>query len=207
MLPTTPYEPGQIMPHESINDLPVHSLTDQQLFYPTSESRAFNRTDAGRVFSAASRLPDTQDIAQGGSPVEPWQDTKPEKVGKGEKEIDILKPADARIPHSHLIAYAKDRRNPALRGNDEEIKRRYVERLNNDAEARATAREKRFAETEKKKTRVDTNRWQFVVTDVKVSRQGTGKDGRGTGSPGMRYGVPHEDRKKGQIKIPTKVEV
>lgn len=207
MLPTTPYQPSNVVPHESINDLPVHPLTDPQLFYPTSESRAFNRTDAGRVFSAAPRLPDSQDIAQGGVPIEPWQDTQPEKTGKGDTEIDVLKPADARIPHPHLIAYAKDRRNDNLRGNQEEVARRYEERLNDDAEARAKARERKFAQDEKKKTRVETNRWQYVVTDVKVSRQGTGRDGRGNGSPGMRYGLPHEDRKKGQIKIPTKVEV
>lgn len=205
MLPTTPYSQSKVVRHESINDLPVHPLTDQQLFYPTSESRAFNRTDAGRVFSAATRLPDAQDVAQGGAAKQPWQDIQPEKVGKGKNEIDILKPADARIPHPHLIAFAKDQQE--LRGNDDEIKNRYTQRLEDDATSRAEARERKFAADEKRKTRVDTGRWQFVVTDVKVSRQGTGITGRGTASPGMRYGVPHEDRKKGQVKIPTRVEV
>ncbi|KAK5073534.1 hypothetical protein LTS08_002369 [Lithohypha guttulata] len=205
MLPTTPYSQSKVVRHESINDLPVHPLTDQQLFYPTSESRAFNRTDAGRVFSAATRLPDEQDVAQGGAAKQPWQDIQPEKVGKGKNEMDILKPADARIPHPHLIAFAKDQQE--LRGNDDEIKNRYTQRLEDDATSRAEARERKFAADEKRKTRVDTGRWQFVVTDVKVSRQGTGITGRGAASPGMRYGVPHEDRKKGQVKIPTRVEV
>lgn len=207
MLPTTPFEPGRITPHESINDLPVHPLTDQQIFYPTSESRAFNRTDAGRVFSGAPRLLDDQDIAQGHPSVEPWTNTKPEKVGRGENTIDVLKPADARIPHPHLIAYAQDQRDPALRDDEAEIKRRYAQRLLDDAESRAEARAKKIAVDEAKKTRIETDRWQFVVTDVKVSRQGTGTDGRGSASPGYRYGVPHEDRKKGQVKIPTRVEV
>lgn len=207
MVPTTKYVPGNNSGHESINDLPVHPLTSPQLFYPTSESRAFNRTDAGRVFSAAPRLPDYEDIAQGGKPTEPWRDIRTEKVGKGEKEMDILKPADARIPHPHLIAHEMDKRNPELDGNRDEIRQRYETRLREDAESRANARARKFAADEARKTRVETNRWQYVVTDVKVSRQGTGLNGRGTGSPGVRYGVPHEDRKKGQIKIPKKVEV
>lgn len=37
-------------PHESINDLPVHPRTTQQIFYPVSESRAFTRADAGKAF-------------------------------------------------------------------------------------------------------------------------------------------------------------
>jgi len=207
MVPTTPLTPGRVRPHESINDLPVHPLTDQQIFYPTSESRAFNRTDAGRVFSGAPRLPDKQDAAQSGSAIQPWMNIRPEKVGKGENTIDVLKPADARIPHPHLIAYAKDQLDPELRDDEDEIKRRYAQRLLDDAASRAKARAKKIASDEAKKTRIETDRWQIVVTDVKVSRQGTGRDGRGAGSPGYRYGVPHEDRKKGQVKIPTRVEV
>lgn len=37
--------------HESINDLPVHRATGSQIFYPTSESRAFTRADAAKAFS------------------------------------------------------------------------------------------------------------------------------------------------------------
>ena len=205
MVPTTAYTSGKKADHESINDLPVHPLTDPQIFYPTSESRAFNRTDAGRVFSAAPRLPDSQDIAQGGTPVEPWRDIKIEMVGKGDQEIEVLKPADARIPHPHLIAYHTDATNRSI--DHQTRQERYQQRLDADAEAREVARAKKVAKDEAKKTRLDTGRWQFIVTDVKVSRQGTGPRGRGTNSPGARYGVPHEDRKKGQVKIPRKVEV
>jgi hypothetical protein len=38
-------------PHESINDLPVHTSTGQQIFHPTSESRHFTRADAAKVFN------------------------------------------------------------------------------------------------------------------------------------------------------------
>lgn len=52
MLPQTKWDPKKkLVPHESINDLPVHPWTRQQIFYPTSESRQFTRADAAKVFS------------------------------------------------------------------------------------------------------------------------------------------------------------
>lgn len=62
MLPQTPYNEEKPRPHESINDLPVHRATTQQIFWPVSESRKFTREDAGRVFqpglkSADLRIP------------------------------------------------------------------------------------------------------------------------------------------------------
>jgi len=211
MIPTTPYHPESshpVTPHEPINDLPQHRMTDPQIFYPTSESRAFNRTDAGRVFSAASRLPDEEDTGQGGTPKhEPWRDTKVEIVGKKGNETPVLKPADSRIPHPHLIAFEKDKRDPKLRNEHQERMLRYRERLEEDAMARERIKAEKVANEEAKKTRIDTPRWQFVVTEVKTTRSGTGEDGRGTSSPGFRYGVPSQDRKRAQVKIPTKVEV
>lgn len=208
MVPTTPFAYGQVTPHESINDLPVHPLTDAQVFYPTSESRAFNRTDAGRVFSGAPRLPDEMDVAQGGTPPEPWTNTKTEKVGKGTDEIDVLKPADARIPHPHLIAFAKDQKDPELRNEADEIKQRYAQRLIDDAEKRANARAKKIADEEAKKSRLETKRWQIVVTDIKATKSVPTKDGlKQKGAVGDRYGLPFEDRKKGMAKIPQRVAV
>lgn len=210
MVPTTPYYPNSavVQPHESINDLPVHPLTNQQLFYPTSESRAFNRVDAGRVFSGAPRLADSEDVGQGGKPLrEAWEDTKVEMIGRKGSEIPVLKPADARIPHPQLIAFEKDKRDPALRGQEEDIKQRYAQRFLDDAKRREQLRAKKLAEQESRKARIDTKRWEFVVTEAQATREGTGLDGRGTKSPGIRYGVPSQDRKRGQVKIPTKVEV
>lgn len=203
MVPTTDLDPttGQATsPHESINDLEQHPLTFTQLFYPTSESRAFNRTDAGRVFSGAPRLPDHE----GHVPVEPWQDSDPELIGKRGHEKYVLKPADSRIPHPHLIATEKER---ATGVSPAQQVRRYNQRLKEDADRRKELKAKREAAQESTKTRIDAGRWQFVVTDVQTSRQGTGIHGRGTGSPGYRYGVPSEERKRGRAKIPTKVDV
>lgn len=198
------HEPYQ--PHESINDLEQHPITFPQLFYPTSESRAFNRTDAGRVFSGAPRLADEEDVGQGGTPAqEPWQDTKTEIIGRPGRTRPVLKPADSRIPHPHLIAFEKDKLDKSLSYREREI--RYRERLRNEEEERKAAKERQAKAEEASKTRIDTPRWQFVVTEVMATRSGTGLDGRGTKSPGNRYGVPSQERKKGTVKIPTKVEV
>jgi len=83
MLPQTPYidpsvrrqpekgrdgKPKKDPVHESINDLPVHPRTTQQIFYPVAESRVFTRADAGKAFhpqlrSADERIPHPELIA------------------------------------------------------------------------------------------------------------------------------------------------
>merc|ERR1711964_541538 len=52
MLPKTLLAPPGERPnlHETINDLPVHRATGQQIWHPTSESRHFTREDAAKVF-------------------------------------------------------------------------------------------------------------------------------------------------------------
>ena len=52
MLPKTLLAPPGERPnlHETINDLPVHRATGQQIWHPTSESRHFTREDAARIF-------------------------------------------------------------------------------------------------------------------------------------------------------------
>lgn len=56
MVPKTDFDPetqGELKrspAHESINDLPVHAATGQQIFLPTAESRHFTRADAAKVF-------------------------------------------------------------------------------------------------------------------------------------------------------------
>lgn len=67
--------------------------------------------------------------------------------------------------------------------------------------------EKKAVKKEAKKTRVQSDRWEWVVSDVQATGFGTGKDRRGTKSVGERYGVPSQDRKRGQVKVPTRVLV
>ena len=210
MVPLTTLDPLTRLPtqpHESINDLEQHPLTHPQLFYPTSESRAFNRTDAGRVFSGAPRQPHEQELLMSEGTHEPWTDNKIELIGRPGRVRPVLKPADSRIPHPHLIAFEKDKLNQGLKPL--ERRARHRARLQEDELQRQAAKEKMMKEDESKKTRIDVGRWQFVVTEVQSTRQGVGIDGRGRGqgAVGQPYGVPSQERKKGRVKIPTKVEV
>ncbi|KAF1816721.1 hypothetical protein P152DRAFT_454949 [Eremomyces bilateralis CBS 781.70] len=163
MLPTTPYIPNDPQPHEDINDLPVHSHTTQQIFYPTSESRDFTRADAGRAFNT-----------------------------------DLL-PADARIPHPQLIEEHRERNfPPAVRQNliDERERREIQDR---------ERRKQKMMEREKRQvTVVPGKRHEFRFKDISVDS--VGKNGRSPAGVGWRYGFPHEDRKRGQVKIPTRVD-
>lgn len=167
MLPTTSYNP--LVPpraHESINDLPVHQATVQQIFHPTSESRAFTREDAAKVFD------------------------------------EKLLPADQRIPHPELIQLERERIQGVPR---EERIARQRERTRQDAEKRE-ARDELRRKREKAKVTVvapEGGRWEFRFREIHV--EDVGKDGRARTGVGWRYGIPHEDRKKGQIKLPRSV--
>jgi hypothetical protein len=165
MLPTTPLNGIAGTAHESINDLPVHSATRQQLFYPTSESRHFTREDAARAFSPT------------------------------------LLPADKRIPHPQLVQLEK--------WNVEEISR--PERLKRFAEMEdketALAEEKARKQkewAERTQRTVQGRRWDFKFQDISVET--VGKHGRSSQGVGHRYGMPHTERKRGEVKIPTSVE-
>lgn len=52
MLPQTNYDdPNGQKVHENFNEVVVHPYTQQQLFFPVSESRDFNREDAAKAFN------------------------------------------------------------------------------------------------------------------------------------------------------------
>ncbi|KAF1361682.1 hypothetical protein EJ07DRAFT_175646 [Lizonia empirigonia] len=111
-----------------------------------------------------------------------------------------LLPADERIPHPELV---KAERELALGLSFEERRKLAEERF-----AAETAQKKREEEAKQAEIRaqkvVPQRRWDFVFKDISVESAGrNGRDARGVG---WRYGLPHQDRKKGQVKIPTKVE-
>jgi hypothetical protein len=170
MLPQTPFRPNgpankQITPHESINDLPVHARTRQQLFYPTSESRQFTREDAAKAFHE-----------------------------------DLL-PADKRIPHPELIVLEKE----ALEGLSRDARyERQRERDLKAQEEKAAAEERKRKWEQRTQRIVPGRRWDFKFQDISAEK--TGKTGRSRNAVGIRYGVPHDDRKSGMVKIPTSVE-
>lgn len=123
------------------------------------------------------------------------------RVDAGKAFDNDLLPADARIPHPELIAAEKDN----IAGYSvSERQSRARERLETEmVEKKKREDEKKQEELATMKT-VPQRRWDFVFKDVSVDAAGrNGRDPRGVG---WRYGLPHEDRKKGQVKIPTKVE-
>lgn len=112
-----------------------------------------------------------------------------------------LLPADQRIAHPELIQIEKW----VLEGHDRETR----QKLQRDADAKAAIKsqekERKKREWEERTQRVVAGkRWDFKFEDVSAEK--VGKDGRSRGAMGLRYGMPHEDRKRGMVKIPKSVE-
>ncbi|KAL8765759.1 MAG: hypothetical protein Q9209_007266 [Squamulea sp. 1 TL-2023] len=168
MLPKTLFDSAlrtPPLPHESINDLPVHSDTTRQLFHPVSESMHFNRASAAKAFSR-----------------------------------DLL-PADKRIPHPEMVELTKV---AAQHRGREDVPRARRKELEEQEAAILNMKREQKAAQEAAAKKIDTPRWQFRFENIKA--ESAGRDGRAKGGVGARYGIPPQDRKKGQIKIPTKVE-
>jgi hypothetical protein len=160
MLPQTPFKPGEDSRerHESINDLPVHSSTTQQIFWPTSESRDFTRIDAGKVFQSN------------------------------------LLPSDMRIPHPQLVDQQAATMNTSRSMAMERMREDLENKLNKEAQ-------EKMAKEQETMLTVAGKRFDFKIENVNVDW--VGKDGRSRKGVGYRYGMPHEDRKRGLIKVPT----
>jgi len=122
------------------------------------------------------------------------------RVDAGKAFDNSLLPADARIPHPELVQ-AEHELSQGL--SFEERRRLAEERLEKEQAEKKRIEDKKMAEIRAQKV-VPKRRWDFVFKDVSV--ESVGRDGRGAKGVGWRYGVPHEDRKKGQVKIPTRVE-
>jgi hypothetical protein len=101
-----------------------------------------------------------------------------------------LPPTEEAVPHPDLIALQKERL--AGLSSDERIDRQR-ERDKREV-VRREAEEKEAKEKEEASgVIIDQGRWKWRLKEAK------------TGRVGFRYGVPHQDRKKGQVKIPTRV--
>lgn len=111
-----------------------------------------------------------------------------------------LLPADARIPHPELVLAERE----LAQGLNFEERRKLAEgRLEKEQEMKKKLAEKKAADLAAQKV-VPQRRWDFVFQDVSVDA--AGRNGRGHKGVGWRYGIPHEDRKRGIVKIPTRVE-
>lgn len=112
---------------------------------------------------------------------------------------DLL-PADKRIPHPDLVEAERDE----FMGLDFDTRvRRQQERNEKHAQERLR-REKKAAEKAAATRTVQGRRWDFQFEDFSVDQ--VGRDGKSPAGVGWRYGAPHEDRKRGQIKIPKRVD-
>ncbi|KAI5200117.1 hypothetical protein E4T39_05879 [Aureobasidium subglaciale] len=109
--------------------------------------------------------------------------------------------ADERIPLSELIEIERDALNEVPR---EQRTQRIRERAEEKVRAKQE-KERKKQEWEARNVKVVSNqRWNFRFQSISV--EDAGKDGRGRRGVGWRYGNPHHDREKGEIKLPTSVE-
>ncbi|KAF2201172.1 hypothetical protein GQ43DRAFT_440860 [Delitschia confertaspora ATCC 74209] len=122
------------------------------------------------------------------------------RVDAGKAFDNNLLPADERIPHPELVTAEREL---AAGLSFAERTRLAQQRLQKENERKQKIEAKKQEELKKLRT-VPGRRWDFVFQDISV--ENAGKDGRNDKGVGWRYGLPHEDRKKGQVKIPTKVE-
>jgi len=122
------------------------------------------------------------------------------RVDAGKAFDNNLLPADERIPHPELV-HAERELEQGL--SFDERRRLATERFEKEQEKKK-AEERRKEEELRALKVVPKRRWDFVIQDVNV--ESAGRDGRGAAAAGWRYGVPHQDRKRGIPKIPTRVE-
>jgi len=112
-----------------------------------------------------------------------------------------LLPADQRIPLPMLVDIEKWKLAGLNREQRQAKQREADEKVRKETEEK----ERRRVEWEARTLRtVPGRRWDFKFQDISAEK--VGKDGRGKDAVGYRYGMPHEDRKRGMVKIPTSVE-
>ncbi|KAK5123800.1 hypothetical protein LTR85_002436 [Meristemomyces frigidus] len=112
-----------------------------------------------------------------------------------------LLPADQRIPLPMLV----DLERWKLEGLSREDRQKKQKEKDDAVKTAAEVSERRRVEwVERTQRVVQGRRWDFKFQDISAEK--VGKDGRGRDAVGYRYGMPHEDRKRGMVKIPTSVE-
>lgn len=85
----------------------------------------------------------------------------------------------------------------------DEIRRTLRENARAEMQGRKEREEERQRVKEEKTKTVQGARWEFRFEECSVDEVGV--DGRARRGVGWRYGLPHYDRKRGQVKIPTSV--
>ena len=112
-----------------------------------------------------------------------------------------LFPSDKRVPHPQLVkAEAIASAAPGMAREDALGKA--WEDVEQGDQSREETRLRVVRRAEATTKTAHTARWEFKIRDVKVDRASIARNVQGVGA---RYGVPAQDRKKGQVKIPTHV--
>lgn len=113
---------------------------------------------------------------------------------------DKMLSADARSPQPELIKMERE----VLEGSTREKSlARFKEATQLEEDTVALKLLKQREREENMTKRVETARYEFRFKEINVDD--VGRDGRSRRGTGWRYGAPHEDRKRGKVKIPTSV--
>lgn len=75
--------------------------------------------------------------------------------------------------------------------------------LEREREKQSKEDKRMFQEKSVRRVEPVGGRWEFRFRDVRIDEVVREKDRRGVGA---RYGVPPQDRKRGQVKIPKRVD-
>lgn len=102
-----------------------------------------------------------------------------------------IPPIETAVPHPSLIILEREK-NMGLSASERRANQ--IARDEQYAAARAKFEKEKKAREEAALNIVDKGRYQWRFQEAK------------TGKIGFRYGVPHQDRKKGQVKIPRRVD-
>lgn len=107
--------------------------------------------------------------------------------------------ADERIPHPEMIEIEK------FKATEPSTWR--LKEFQDDLDTKERESAARYLERKKKREQniqvYQGQKYDFKFQDVSV--EAVGNDGRARAGVGWRYGMPHEDRKPGQVKIPTHI--
>lgn len=108
---------------------------------------------------------------------------------------------DKRVPHPELVQMERDLLNGM---SSEESYEKFKKSAMASEVTHANRRQWKAEQEEAKITSVQNGRYEFRFKDYDADVVGGG--GRSRKAVGWRYGLPYEDRKKDQVKIPTSVD-
>lgn len=114
---------------------------------------------------------------------------------------DHILPPDAKMRIPELVQMEK---NIAEGMDYVQAKRVFVKQAAESEQAFAAKQKARQQAQEDRRVRVNSGRFEYRFE--KINAEDVGPTGRSRRGVGWRYGVPFYDRRRGEIKIPTKVE-